>query len=282
MTTELFEIHLDQIDASQSRARALDPGHAQGLADSIRMQGLIYPILVRKVGTGYRLVDGRHRLEAMRLLRWEIVPAILSEAESDDEALLDEVVANLARRMIALDFCQHLSELKSAWLRLHPETAHGGDRGNQHTGGKSRKPAFGSQDPEITAFDGAMAEKFDLGRTQIKEAVAIWKGLSDASRAALQGTKLAEKKTELKALSKEKKGRQAQILELILSEAHPDIQNVAEALFHLESGREITPIEKQFRAVRTAFSKLPDAALDMVVSAEADRVMASLKRLGRI
>lgn len=33
---------------------------------------------------------------------------------------------------------QH-AERKAIYERLHPEAKHGGDRGNQHTGGKSRQ-----------------------------------------------------------------------------------------------------------------------------------------------
>ncbi len=280
MTTELLQIPLDQIDPGKGRPRELDPEHAQGLADSIAMQGLICPITVRMVGSGYQLVDGLHRFEGFRLLGRETIPAILSEKDSDDAAMLDAVTANLARRISALDFCKHLFVLKKAWLRLHPETTHGGDRKSAKI--KSRKPALDPEEPEITAFDGAMAAKFDMGRTQIKEAVAIWNGLTAPSRAALRGTALAEKKTELKALSKESRNRQAQILELILSPAHPDIQNVAEALFHLENG--ITPnmVERRYLAATKTLGSLDDVLFDRVIMAQEERVIASLKRRGRI
>jgi ParB family chromosome partitioning protein len=142
--------------------------------------------------------------------------------------------------------------------------------------------AFDRQEPEITAFDGAMAEKFDLGRSTIKDAVAIWEGLSAPSRAALRGTALAEKKTELKALSKESRARQAKILALILDPAHPDIQNVAEALFHLENG--ITPnmVERRYLAATKTLGSLDDVLFDRVIMAQEERVIASLKRRGRI
>lgn len=278
--TTILDLPLDHIDTGQDRARELDPGHAQGQADSIAMQGLICPIIVRRVGARYQIVDGLHRFEAFRLLGRETIPAILSDKESDDEAMLDQVMANLARRMIALDFCQHLFKLKKAWLRLHPEAAAGGDRRSEKI--KSQKLASDRQEPEITAFDGAMAEKFDLGRSTIKDAVAIWEGLSAPSRAALRGTALAEKKTELKALSKESKARQAKILALILDPAHPDIQNVAEALFHLENGVTPNMHERRYLAATKTLSTLDDVLFDRVIMAQEERVIASLKRRGRI
>lgn len=288
--TTILDLGLDDIDTGENRARELDPGHAQGLADSIQMQGLIVPIVVRKVGTGYRLVAGLHRHEAFRILGRATIPAILSDKESDDEARLDEVMENLARRMIALDFCKHLFELKETWLRLYPETANGGNKNvlkgrgveNIDILARSRKPASGEAEPEITAFDGAMAEKFGIGRTQIKEAVAIWRGLTAPSRETLRGTALAEKKTELKALSKESRDRQAKILDLILDPAHPSIQNVAEALFHLDNGAPPDAIERRYMVAAKSLSGLDDTLFDRVIAAQEERVIASLKRRGRI
>ena len=186
MTENLRKIPLASIDVGGNRARELDPGHAQALADSIRVQGLLYPVLVRSVGEDrFRLVDGLHRHEAFRLIGLPEIPVVLSEKASDDEAMMDQVVANLARRMVALDFCRHLYTMKQAWLRLYPETANGGNKNvlKGRQAARSQNLASGKDVPEITAFDGAMAEKFDLGRSTIKEAVAIWEGLSPASRA---------------------------------------------------------------------------------------------------
>lgn len=278
---DLIHIPLASIEVGEDRARDLDPGHAEALADSIRMQGLLCPVLVRAVAEDrFRLVDGRHRYEAFKLLGRDVIPVVMSDKTSDDEAMLDQVMANLARRMVALDFCRHLAMLKEAWLRLHPEVARGGDRRSADF--KSQTLAFGSEDAEIVAFDGAMAEKFGLGRSTVKEAVTIWTKLSPASREALHGTKLAEKKTELKALSEQTPPMQAKILALIESTDHPDVQNVAGALAFLERGAEVSAAEKQFRAINTAFARLADDALDMVVQNNADRMIASLKRLGRI
>lgn len=278
--TTLLDLPLAQIDPGKDRPRELDPGHAQGLADSIAMQGLICPITVRRIGSGYRLVDGLHRFEAFRILGRGTIPAILSDRENDDEAMLDAVIANLARRISALDFCKHLAVLKKAWLRLHPEAGRGGDRKSEKI--KLQNLEFDREGKEVVGFTGAMAEKFGLSKAAVFEAVAIWEGLSAPSRAALRGTALAEKKTELKALSKESKARQEKILELILDPAHRDIQNVAEALFHLENG--ITPnmVERRYLAATKTLGALDDVLFDRVIMAQEERVIASLKRRGRI
>lgn len=72
------------------------------LADSIRENGLLQPLVVRPGGGGdgegtrYQLVAGERRLRAVRLLEWEAVPAIVREV--DDETLLVlALVENLQR-----------------------------------------------------------------------------------------------------------------------------------------------------------------------------------------
>ena len=48
-----------------------DLGDIQGLAESIRQFGLLRPVLITADG---RLIAGRRRLEACKLLGWETIP----------------------------------------------------------------------------------------------------------------------------------------------------------------------------------------------------------------
>lgn len=69
MTTDRnLDLPLDLIDIPDNRARALNMDWGAGLADMIRVQGLLMPITVRHVGDRYRLVSGRHRLAAFERL----------------------------------------------------------------------------------------------------------------------------------------------------------------------------------------------------------------------
>lgn len=275
---DLLEIPLASIEVGDDRARDLDPAWAEALSVLIAAQGQIQPIIVRWVGDRYRLIAGLHRLEGARLLARDTIPARLSAATSDDEARLEEVMENLGRYDLnALDRCHHLYELRQIWLRKHPNFANGGGK---QGGGKSFPTAPDA--PEVFGFATTVAEQVGLSKRVINIAVSIWSGLSPASRRRLSGTALATKQTELKALSDESPARQEKILDLIFGQDHPAIENVASALAFLERGIEVSPVEKQFRVVDTAFGKLSDAAIDMVMANHADRVVASLKRLGRI
>lgn len=278
MTTMTFlDLPLAQIDIPDDRARSYDAASAEALAAIIAAQGLMHPITVRQVGDRYRLVAGLHRYQAFRINGAEIIPARLSTAETDEAARLEEVMENLGRAEIsALDRCQHLFELKLVW---EAEKARPLVEVLAEEGGKT----FPTPDdkPEIFGFARDVAEKVGLSKRAINLAVKIWTSLAPTVRQQLVGTAVARKQTELKALSELDPRKQQQVLDVIL-DPETEASNVAGALEALAGGVSEVSTEKRFKAVREAFGKLPDAALDMVVSAEADRVIASLKRLGHI
>jgi len=275
-TSEIRRIPLELIDVPADRARDYDEATAAALAAILKVQGLMHPIRVRAVGDRFALIAGLHRLGAFRINGEASIPATFSAAANDDEARLEEVMENLGRgELIALDRCHHLYELKVIHDAAHPDAVRGGRP-------KSGKSFPTSDDAEVFGLASTVAESVGLSKRAINMAVKIWTDLTPASRLRLVGTDLARKQTELKALSEQKPAMQAKILALIEGADHPDIQNVASALAFLERGVEISPIEKQFQSINTAFSKLADDALDMVVSNHADRMIASLKRLGRI
>lgn len=282
MTDTIVTIPLDLIDVPEGRARDFDPAWAEALAAVVAVQGLLNPITVRATEGGrHVLVAGLHRLRAFGILGRAAIPARLSVAASDDAARLEEVMENLGRYdLIALDRCHHLHELKALWLKLYPQAKRGGDRGNQYTGGKGQSLASATDEPEIFNFGKAIAEKVGLSKQAINAAVRIWHYLTPESRRRLAGTDLARKQTELKALSEQKPAVQAKILDLILGEAPPE--NVAQALDYLENGVAPNALEKRFIAFSRSFAALQDEQLDSLLAAHEDRVIASLKRRGRI
>lgn len=277
-TLTFLDLPIREIAVPADRARDYDDASAQMLAAVIAAQGLHHPIRVRRSAKGYTLVSGLLRLRAFELLQRDEIPASLSEAASDEAARLEEVMENLGRaELIALDRCHHLYELKRVYDTAHPTASKPGRRGNGTTG--SISDADGG---EVFGFAAATADKVGLSKQKINLAVRIWTDLAPTSRLRLSGTKLANKQTELKALSEQKPAVQAKILDLILGDDHSEIENVAAALAFLEGGSAVALIDKQYQAVRAAFSKLPEASLDLLVSAEADRLIAALKRVGRI
>ncbi len=281
-TPGLLEIPLASIEVGNDRARDLEPAWAEALAVLIDAQGLLHPIIVRPVDgmpDRYRLVAGLHRYESFRLLGRETIPAYLSSAEDDDAARLEEVMENLGRYDLnALDRCHHLYDLKQIHERKYPQAKRGGDRKSI----KVQSLHFDAQQPEVFGFVEAVAEKIGLSKRTIFAAVSIWSGLVPASRRRLHGTALAGKQTELKALSEESPVRQEKILDLILGDEHPDIQNVAAALAFLGGGVQPTGDEMRLQVLRKSVAALPDPVFDRLISENADRTIEALKRLGRL
>jgi len=64
------------------------------LADSIKTNGIIMPIIVRKEGTGYKIVAGERRWRAARLAEFAVIPAIvrdLTDLQVMEQALIENI-----------------------------------------------------------------------------------------------------------------------------------------------------------------------------------------------
>ncbi|MFC1514477.1 ParB/RepB/Spo0J family partition protein [Candidatus Omnitrophota bacterium] len=66
------------------------------LGAEISQKGLCEPIVVRKRGNGYVIVDGEHRWRICRDLGWKKVPCIIKEFD-DDEAKIKTIQLNYMR-----------------------------------------------------------------------------------------------------------------------------------------------------------------------------------------
>jgi len=76
--------------------KEIDEEALNGLAESIREEGLLQPIVVRKVADGYELIAGERRLRAFRKLSIEKIPARIIEASDASSASL-ALIENLQR-----------------------------------------------------------------------------------------------------------------------------------------------------------------------------------------
>lgn len=78
--------------------RIFEDGPLQELADSIRSQGVVQPLLVRPLagGTHYEIVAGERRFRAAKMAGLSDVPVVVRDM-SDDEALTVALIENLQR-----------------------------------------------------------------------------------------------------------------------------------------------------------------------------------------
>jgi ParB family chromosome partitioning protein len=99
--SELLEIPVDAIHPNPRQPRRrFEPDAASGLAESVRRQGVIQPLLVRPRGVGgYEIVAGERRWRAAREAGRATVPAVVRAAD-DRETLLLGLVENVAREQL--------------------------------------------------------------------------------------------------------------------------------------------------------------------------------------
>lgn len=110
------EIRLDQIEVNPFQPRThFDQEALKELSESIKVQGIIQPITVRKLSRDkYQLISGERRYQASKLAHLETVPAYVRTA--DDQQMLEmALIENIQRENlnaieIALSYQRLLSE----------------------------------------------------------------------------------------------------------------------------------------------------------------------------
>jgi ParB family chromosome partitioning protein len=95
---ELAHVAVDQIHPNPRQPRKRFEGEAgSGLAESIKAQGLIQPVVLRpRLEGGYELIAGERRWRAAREAGLPTVPAVVREADDRDTLLL-ALIENVAR-----------------------------------------------------------------------------------------------------------------------------------------------------------------------------------------
>jgi ParB/RepB/Spo0J family partition protein len=98
-------VSLDDIHVAEN-VRALDVDHVHALAESIRLQGILVPVVVRPAeaevavgGWKYELVAGFHRTAAAAELRLAEIPAVVRGASR--EAAADRAIENITRLQLS-------------------------------------------------------------------------------------------------------------------------------------------------------------------------------------
>ncbi len=94
---QLLELPLGSIVANPRQPRRdFDDAQIKELADSIRSEGLMQPIVVRKVKDGYELIAGERRFRAFKLIGQPTITARVVEASDASSAVL-ALIENLQR-----------------------------------------------------------------------------------------------------------------------------------------------------------------------------------------
>jgi ParB family chromosome partitioning protein len=111
----LAEIDIDRIQRGRYQPRQVfEPEALQELADSIRAQGVVQPIVVRPEGDHFELVAGERRWRAAQLAGLQKIPAVVRELDARSTAAI-ALIENIQREDL------NPLEEAQAYLRLIEE-----------------------------------------------------------------------------------------------------------------------------------------------------------------
>lgn len=95
---ELLEVDIDLIDPNSSQPRtSFNEERLNDLAQSIRSNGIVQPLLVRRRGARYQLVAGERRWRAAQRAGLQRVPAVVRDIP-DDKLLELALIENIQRQ----------------------------------------------------------------------------------------------------------------------------------------------------------------------------------------
>jgi ParB family chromosome partitioning protein len=123
-TVGVESIPLDRIEPNPFQPRReFSDESLQELADSLRAEGLVQPVILRPAGARYQLVVGERRWRAARLAGLEAIPALVRDI-SDREALEFALTENLLRADLnPLEVANGLQALQVQYGLTHEEIA---------------------------------------------------------------------------------------------------------------------------------------------------------------
>ena len=91
------DIPIDAITANPQQPRkAFEDKALQQLAESLRQSGVLQPVVVRRMNSGYQLIVGERRWRAAKLAGLSQIPAVVRDA-TDAQSLELALVENLLR-----------------------------------------------------------------------------------------------------------------------------------------------------------------------------------------
>lgn len=126
-------LNVDEIVANKFQPRVeFNDDALEDLMESIKQFGVLQPILVRKLSTGYELIAGERRLRASKLAGLDTIPAIIREY-TDTEITAIALIENLQREdLTAIEEALAYSKLLTEFGLTQEELAQKVGRSRSH------------------------------------------------------------------------------------------------------------------------------------------------------
>ena len=122
--TELKKLAVDTIQPGRYQPRRqMGTEQLQELADSIRSQGIIQPIVVRRVPGGYEIIAGERRWRASQMAGLHEVPVIIRDIP-DEAAIAMSLIENIQRQDLnVIEEATALQRLIDEFTMTHQDVA---------------------------------------------------------------------------------------------------------------------------------------------------------------
>lgn len=152
----VVELEPDQIAPNPAQPRkSFDTEELNSLAVSIRTNGLIQPITVRRIAGGnYELVAGERRLRACRIAGMKTVPCIINDCTPDESAAI-AMAENLQRKDLGVfEEAEGIRKLINLWHITQEEAAQRFGKSQSAIANKLRLLRFSQEERQIITEAG--------------------------------------------------------------------------------------------------------------------------------
>lgn len=125
MSQNLMNLNIDEIEPGEYQPRKkMDEQGLVELSESIRSQGIMQPILVRKKNNGrYEIIAGERRWQASKKAGMKEIPVLVKEI-SDSSALAMALIENIQREDLnIIEEAQGIKRLLEEFKMTHEEAA---------------------------------------------------------------------------------------------------------------------------------------------------------------
>ena len=125
MSQNLMNLNIDEIEPGEYQPRKkMDEQGLVELSESIRSQGIMQPILVRKKNNGrYEIIAGERRWQASKKAGMKEIPVLIKEI-SDSSALAMALIENIQREDLnIIEEAQGIKRLLEEFKMTHEEAA---------------------------------------------------------------------------------------------------------------------------------------------------------------
>lgn len=187
----ITELPIADIVVPKGRLRVVSEAKVLALMDMIGEMGFIGRISVRHNSKASTLIDGAHRLEAMKRLNRAMIPVEAidcSQAEADQR----EVATNLLAGMTPLQDAIFLAAWQEQQEKLHPELRHG------VAGGMAKQGVHRA----FKTVAEAVAEARQVNPRQVRRIIQAARQLKSHEREGLQRAECALPLSEILLIGK--------------------------------------------------------------------------------